>query len=73
MNFDNLKQQREKLGLNQHDFWARVKVTQSGGSRYENSRNIPEPVQQLLTIAYGTQKEADAITKKLRPPASDLL
>ena len=26
---------RRKLGLNQHDFWSKVGVTQSGGSRYE--------------------------------------
>lgn len=27
---------RKKLGLNQSDFWSRVRVTQSGGSRYES-------------------------------------
>ena len=29
---------RQKLGLNQQQFWARLGVTQSGGSRYENGR-----------------------------------
>jgi predicted transcriptional regulator len=31
---------RRKLGLNQSQFWAAVKVTQSG-SRYESGRQAP--------------------------------
>jgi len=27
---------RKRLGLNQAEFWGRIEVTQSGGSRYEN-------------------------------------
>lgn len=27
---------RKKLGLNQSEFWSRINVTQSGGSRYES-------------------------------------
>ena len=29
------QQLRHKLNLNQAEFWGRLKVTQSGGSRYE--------------------------------------
>jgi DNA-binding transcriptional regulator YiaG len=43
---------RKRAGLNQHDFWNRIGVTQSGGSRYENGRAIPKPVRILLDLAY---------------------
>lgn len=43
---------RQKLGLNQQQFWARLGVTQSGGSRYENGRNMPRPVQELVRLVY---------------------
>lgn len=39
---------RESLGLNQSSFWSKFGVTQSGGSRYENGRNIPKPIKLLL-------------------------
>lgn len=52
---------RKKLGLNQTEFWNRVAVTQSGGSRYEAGRAIPKPVQLLLTLAYG--KNIKMVTK----------
>lgn len=41
---------RNKLGLNQSDFWSRYGVTQSGGSRYEAGRNIPAPLKLLLRL-----------------------
>lgn len=43
---------RLKLGLNQQDFWSRVGVTQSGGSRYESGRAMPKPVQELLRLVH---------------------
>lgn len=43
---------RKKLCMNQHAFWSRIGVTQSGGSRYETGRNIPAPVKKLLYITY---------------------
>ena len=49
---------RKKTRLNQRDFWARVGVTQSGGSRYESGRNIPRPVSILVTIAYGNARDS---------------
>ena len=47
---------RKSLGLNQTDFWGRLAVTQSGGSRYENGRHMPEPVRILLGIIYLREK-----------------
>jgi len=43
---------REALRLNQSEFWSRVEVTQSGGSRYENGRAMPRPVRRLLGLVY---------------------
>lgn len=54
-------EKRQKLGMNQQQFWSRVGVTQSGGSRYESSRAIPRPTQVLLLLAYLTT-EAQAAT-----------
>ena len=48
---------RAKLGMNQRDFWGRVQVTQSGGSRYETGRPVPKPVAMLVAVAYGNDKE----------------
>lgn len=58
---------RKKLGVNQSEFWSRINVTQSGGSRYESGRNIPKPVQLLLHLAYGTEKESHKLLTWLRP------
>lgn len=35
---------------NQSAFWAPLGITQSGGSRYENSRDIPTPVAMLIVL-----------------------
>jgi transcriptional regulator with XRE-family HTH domain len=43
---------RRKLGLNQQQFWSKLGVTQSGGSRYESGRSMPKPVQELLRLVY---------------------
>jgi hypothetical protein len=49
-------QLRQRLGFKQHDFWARVGVTQSAGSRYESSgRPLPTPIQMLIELAYGNE------------------
>ena len=44
---------RRKNEMSQAEFWSRIGVTQSGGSRYESGRSIPRPVQQLLHVVYG--------------------
>ncbi len=43
---------RRKMGMNQQQFWSKLGVTQSGGSRYESGRNMPRPVQQLLRLVH---------------------
>ena len=63
----DLKGVRKKTGLNQSDFWNKIGVTQSGGSRYESGRDMPEPVQILFRLAYGTKKQAEKTLKEIRP------
>ncbi len=43
---------RERLGMNQREFWMAVGVTQSGGSRYETGRDMPLPVCELLRLVH---------------------
>ena len=61
-----IKAFRHKHGMNQSQFWGRVGVTQSGGSRYESERNIPQPVRLLLHIAYAPADRADRLVDHLR-------
>jgi len=50
----SLKAKRLKLGINQTRFWARVGVTQSGGSRHESGTNpITKPVALMIDLVYG--------------------
>ncbi len=51
----NPREIRRKLGLNQQEFWSRIGVTQSGGSRYESGRNMPKPVRELLRLVHVEQ------------------
>ena len=60
----NPRQVRRNLGLNQEEFWNRIGVTQSGGSRYETGRDIPKPVQQLLRLIHVEQLDLDSIRKE---------
>jgi transcriptional regulator with XRE-family HTH domain len=48
----NPRQIRNRLSMNQQEFWARVGVTQSGGSRYESGRKMPKPVRELLRLVH---------------------
>lgn len=57
---------RQHLGMNQHEFWSRIGVTQSGGSRYESGRRMPKPVKALLTLAYGKRRAAEDLMQRLR-------
>jgi hypothetical protein len=51
---------RLKARLNQSDFWRRVGVSQSAGSRYEMGlMPIPKPVRMLLELAYGPNAVAN--------------
>lgn len=57
---------RTKLRMNQTEFWSRIGVTQSGGSRYEGGRLAPEPTRIVVDLAYGTPAAAIAKLAKLR-------
>jgi DNA-binding transcriptional regulator YiaG len=50
LDFSDIAVTRQKMNLNQKDFWKRYGVTQSGGSRYESGRNIPKPLAILLWL-----------------------
>lgn len=63
---DEVRELRKKLGMNQSEFWSRLSVTQSGGSRYESGRTIPSPVRLLLHLTYGTDKQAGDLVAWLR-------
>jgi transcriptional regulator with XRE-family HTH domain len=43
---------RRRLGMTQEKFWGTLRVTQSGGSRYESGRDMPPPVRELLRVVY---------------------
>lgn len=51
---------RVKLRLNQSQFWSRLGVTQSGGSRYESGRAVPKPVAVLAHLVYVKDMDVDA-------------
>jgi len=59
---------RKKLRLNQQQFWERVSVTQSGGSRYESGRDLPDAVAVLLHVAHAPEKRAQEMVAYLRQP-----
>jgi len=59
----NPREIRRKLGLNQHDFWNKVGVTQSGGSRYESGRNMPRSVRELVRLVHVEQIDLSKIRK----------
>ncbi|QWT45879.1 helix-turn-helix domain-containing protein [Azospira inquinata] len=55
---------RRKLGLNQQQFWSKIGVTQSGGSRYESGRNMPKPVRELLRLVHVEQVDIQHIKRE---------
>ena len=59
---------RQEMQLTQSEFWCRIGLTQSAGSRYENGRNISKVVAIALELAWGTEKEAQALLETLRKP-----
>lgn len=60
----NPREIRRKLGMNQQDFWSRIGVTQSGGSRYESGRNIPKPVRELLRLVHVEQIDLSRVKRE---------
>lgn len=61
-----VRKYRLSKDMDQGSFWRRISVTQSGGSRYETGREMPEQVAMMLTIAYGEKREAERLVAKLR-------
>ena len=64
MELVNPREIRRRLGLNQEDFWTKVGVTQSGGSRYESGRNMPKPVRELLRLVHVERIDLSRIRKE---------
>ena len=60
----NPKEIRRKLGLNQQEFWTKIGVTQSGGSRYESGREMPKPVQELLRLVHVEKLDLTRVRKE---------
>jgi transcriptional regulator with XRE-family HTH domain len=60
----NPREIREKLGLNQQEFWTRIGVTQSGGSRYESGREMPKPVRELLRLVHVERIDLTRVKKE---------
>src|SRR5438552_17485063 len=60
----NPREIRRRLGLNQEEFWTRIGVTQSGGSRYESGRMMPKPVRQLLLLVHVERVDLSRVKKE---------
>lgn len=60
----NPKEIRQKLGLNQQEFWTKIGVTQSGGSRYESGRSMPKPVRELLRLVHVEKLDLSRVKKE---------
>lgn len=54
----NYRELRRKMDISQSEFWSRIGVTQSGGSRYETTRNVPKPTQTVIDLTYGPPNAA---------------
>lgn len=53
---------RKKLGLNQSQFWGKVGLSQSCGSRHESSRESSEPIAKLIELVHVKGIDVDRIT-----------
>lgn len=62
---------RNRLNLRQEDFWSRIAVKQSAGSRYESGGNpLPLHVAFMVHLAYGTPNQVQKLVEWLRRPKS---
>lgn len=67
---DNPKQYRKAMRESQGVFWGRLGVTQSGGSRYESGRDMPESTAMLATLyalGYVSDEDLCAVRGLLAP------
>src|SRR5687767_15399567 len=60
----NPREIRRKLRMNQQEFWSRIGVTQSGGSRYESGRAMPKPVRELLRLVHVEHLDLSKVKKE---------
>lgn len=60
----NPREIRRKLGMNQQEFWTKIGVTQSGGSRYESGRDMPKPVRELLRLVHMEQVDLSKVKRE---------
>lgn len=60
----NPRDVRRRLGLNQQEFWTKIGVTQSGGSRYESGREMPKPVRELLRLVHVERIDLSKVKKE---------
>lgn len=60
----NPREIRRRLGLNQEQFWTKIGVTQSGGSRYESGRDMPKPVRELLRLVHVEQIDLSQVKRE---------
>ena len=68
LDLQNIADYRRTTGLNQSKFWQLFGYTQSGGSRFEAGREIPDSVSLLLIFhSQGILTDED-----LKQAASDL-
>lgn len=51
-NIPDLLALRRARGISQTEFWSKVGVSQSCGSRFENGRRMPTPIGRLIDIIY---------------------
>ncbi len=49
----NYRELRRKMDISQSEFWNRIGITQSGGSRYETMRRVPKTTQTVIDLTYG--------------------
>ena len=68
---EKIKALRKSMNLRQGEFWGRIGVTQSGGSRYESGRNIPLSTLMLVQIVYGERHDSTALIRYLREACVD--
>jgi len=62
----DIRDLRNRMRVRQSDFWQRIFVTQSGGSRYEAGRTIPKQVLLLIHLAYAKTVDAERLLNELR-------
>lgn len=60
----NYRKLRQDLKLNQDQFWSAVKVTQSGGSRYESGRKAPAQVDEMVRLHHVLGIDTTLITEE---------